>query len=84
MSLRIRDLSDVDDSSLTQSANKFVLRYNFSENKFDLVDIDDILVVGSETLVGTGTNYFSDSFVTQVENEVDTDNTPLNYDAGSF
>lgn len=54
MPTRIRDLVDTDLSTLDSSKNKYVLRYNNTSKKIDVVSADGILLKSADTPTPVG------------------------------
>ena len=67
MPTRIRDLVDTDLSTLDSTKNKYVLRYNNTTGKIDVVSADGILVKSALTSTPVG-------FSSNVNASLDTDN----------
>jgi len=68
--------------SLARATTKYLLRYNHSLGRFDLVSPDDL--VSSATTDNDG-DAFPDTFIDQIEEQIDVgDIENRNYDAGSF
>jgi hypothetical protein len=79
MPTRLRDSSDADFPSLKDTKNNHVIRYNSSNDSFDMVSIDSILSVASED------GDLPDNFIDLLETEVDPNNmTFLSIDGGTF
>ena len=79
MPRNFRQLDDFGDTTLGVSKNLHVLRYNNSTGKFDLIPFDTALDVSASD------DDISDSFVTQLEQEIEVGEvTDFNYDGGSF
>ena len=78
MPTRIRDLVDTDLLSLDSTKNKFVLRYNNTSGKIDIVSADNILVKSADTSTPVG-------FSSNVETSVNTSNMNFNeFSGGTF
>ena len=79
MATRLRDLVDLDVAPLTAAKNRYIMRYNSTSDKFDLIPFDTALAVSAED------RDIDDSFVDQLEIEVDPkEGQNFRYDAGSF
>jgi len=79
MATKIRQLTDLDVDPLNSTKNKYVLRYNSTSNKFDLIPFDTALDVSASD------NDISDSFVDQLEEEIEVaEVTNFTYDGGAF
>ena len=79
MPRNFRQLDDFGDTTLGATKNKHVLRYNNSTGKFDLIPFDTALDVSASD------NDISDSFVAQLEEEIEvTEVQRFDYDGGSF
>ena len=79
MPKRLRDSSYADFPSLKATKNNHVIRYNSSNDSFDMVSIDSILSVASED------GDLPDNFIDLLETEVDPNNmTFLSIDGGTF
>ena len=77
MPLRVRNLDNSDGGDA--SKNKFALQYNHSLDRFVLISVNDLLTKASED------SDFDDTFVTQLEQEINTENiTEVDLDGGSF
>ena len=77
MATRIRHLDNSDGGSASQ--HKFVLQYNHSLDRFVLTSSDSVLSLSSDD------SDISDTFVDQLEDELDKENlTVFNLDGGSF
>ena len=71
-----RNLSDTDFGNLNASKNKYVMKYNATTKKFELISIDSSLSLSSDP---------PQSFVDAVANEVNVSNIILsNADGGTF
>lgn len=78
MPTRLRDLVDTDLSTLDSTKNKYVLRYNNTSGKIDVVSADGILLKSTDTPVPVG-------FSSTVETSLDTSNMSFGaLDGGSF
>ena len=65
--------------TLTAANNHYLLQYNHSAGKFDLVSPDDLI----EKAVDDGA--LPESYITQLEQQISVDDiADLNYDGGSF
>ena len=82
MSTRLsRSLAFVNNSNARKVAanNHYLLQYNHSAGKFDLVSPDDLI----EKAVDDGV--LPEDYITQLEQQIDVNSvTRLNYDGGSF
>ena len=79
MAVRIRQLSNLDVDPLTGAKNKYVMRYNGTSGKFDLIPFDIALEVSASD------GDISDSFVDQLEEEIEVGEVQnFTYDGGSF
>lgn len=79
MPKRLRDSSDVDFPSLKTTKNNHVIRYNSSNDSFDMVSIDSIVSVASEN------NDLPDNFVDLLEIKIDPNNLTFStLDGGNF
>lgn len=79
MPIRLRDSSNTDFSSLKATKNKHVIRYNSSNDSFDMVSIDSILSVASED------GDLPDDFVDSLDQKIDPNNLNLSIlDGGNF
>ena len=79
MPRNFRQLNDFSDTTLGVAKNKHVLRYNNTLERFQLIPFDTALDVSASD------DDISDSFVTQLEQEIEVrDVTDFNYDGGSF
>jgi hypothetical protein len=79
MPRNFRQLNDFADTTLGVAKNKHVLRYNNTLGRFQLIPFDTALDVSASD------NDISDSFVTQLEQEIEVGEVQnFNYDAGSF
>jgi hypothetical protein len=79
MATRLRDLVDLDVAPLTAAKNRYVMRYNSTSDKFDLIPFDTALSVSAED------GDIDDSFVDQLEVEVEPrEGANFRYDGGSF
>lgn len=77
MPTRLRDLTNTDLQNLNSTKNKYVLRYSASSDKFDIISTDTIVSAASTAL--------PDSFVTQVEQEIDVNKVTFRgLDGGTF
>ena len=64
---------------LTAATNHYLLQYNHTDRKFDLVSPDDLI----EKAVDDGV--LPENYITQLEQQIDVNAvTQLNYDGGSF
>ena len=78
MSTRVRDLSDANLSPLDSTKNKYVLKYNATTDKFEVVSVDDVLIKSAETPI-------PEDFIDQVEQELgDLQAFDYDFDAGGF
>lgn len=69
-------------STLTGATNKYLLKYNHSLGKFDLVSSDDL--IASATTQDNDTA-LPDTFIDQIEAQIDIEDVQnRNYDGGSF
>jgi len=66
--------------TLSNATSKYLLRYNHSLGRFDLVSTDDLIT--SATTDNDGD--LPDAFVDQIEAQIDVENINRTYDAGSF
>ena len=79
MPRNFRQLNDFSDTTLGVAKNKHVLRYNDTIGRFQLIPFDTALDVSASD------NDISDSFVTQLEQEIEVGEVQnFNYDGGSF
>jgi hypothetical protein len=67
--------------TLSNATSKYLLRYNHSLGRFDLVSSDDL--IASATTDNDG-DALPDAFIDQIETQIDVGNIDRNYDAGSF
>ena len=68
--------------SLARATTKYLLRYNHSLGRFDLVSPDDLIV--SSTTDNDG-DALPDAFIDQIEEQIEFGNIGnRNYDGGSF
>jgi hypothetical protein len=67
--------------TLSNATSKYLLRYNHSLGRFDLVSSDDL--IASATTDNDG-DALPDAFIDQIEAQIDVENINRNYDAGSF
>ena len=78
MAVRFRTLSNFSDTT-SNLTDKHVIRYNNTSKKFELVSVDQVLEISQED------DDISNPFVTQLEEQIDTDAIPVdNVDGGSF
>ena len=69
-------------STLANATNKYLLKYNHSLGKFDLVSSDDL--IASATTQDNNTA-LPDAFIDQIEEQIEFDNIQnRNYDGGAF
>ena len=73
MPIRISSLENVNSAS-----NKVVLQYDAVDDEFKLVDVDDVLSTAAED------GDISDTFVEQVDREIDPNKIIANVDGGNF
>ena len=79
MPRNFRQLNDFADTTLGVAKNKHVLRYNNTLGRFQLIPFDTALDISASD------NDISDSFVTQLEQEIEVGEVQnFNYDGGSF
>ena len=79
MPRNFRQLNDFSDTTLGVAKNKHVLRYNNTLGRFQLIPFDTALDISASD------NDISDSFVTQLEQEIEVGEVQnFNYDGGSF
>ena len=79
MPVNFRSFQNVNTPILNNTRNKFLMRYNATDNKFDLVSADSFI----DTSVSD--NNIPDTFVTQAEQQIDTENIDTgDIDGGSF
>ena len=79
MPTRLRNLTDTNLSELSNLKNKNLVRYNNTTNRFELFSTNELLVTS------TTDGNVSDSFVQQLEQEIDTsDIIARDVDAGTF
>lgn len=79
MPTRLRNLTDTNLSELSNLKNKNLVRYNNTTNRFELFSTNELLVTS------TTDDNVSDSFVQQLEQEIDTSNIIVrDVDAGTF
>jgi hypothetical protein len=77
MPTRLRDLTDTDLQNLNTTKNKYVMKYNASTDKFD--------IVSSDSIVSSSKTSIPENFITQVEEEIDPNNIKFSgVDAGTF
>ena len=77
MSLRFRDLGDIDLPNLNSSTDKHVIKYNNTSQKLEIVSADSVISAASTSI--------PDDFVTQLESEIDAANLDFRgLDAGTF
>lgn len=67
--------------TLSNATSKYLLRYNHTAGHFDLVSSDDLIT--SSTTDNDG-DALPDTFIDQIEAQIDVGNVNRNYDAGSF
>lgn len=78
MSTRVRDLSDANVLPLDSTKNKYVLKYNATTDKFEVVSVDDVLIKSTETPI-------PEDFIDQVEQELgDLQAFDYDFDGGGF
>lgn len=71
-----RNLNDTDFGTLNASKNKYVMKYNATTKKFELVSIDSSLSLSSNP---------PQSFIDSIESEINVANIVLsNADGGTF
>lgn len=76
---RLRDFSDFDVGDLNNSKDRYVIRYNASESKYELTSSDNILS-GAAADVD-----LPNDFMNIVSNEVDVNNIAItSFDGGQF
>jgi len=79
MAVRLRQLVDLDVEPLTGAKNKYIMRFNSTSSKFDLIPFDTALSVSASD------GNISDSFVDQLEEEIEVGEVQnFTYDGGSF
>ena len=79
MPVNFRSFQNVNTPVLNNTRNKFLMRYNATDNKFDLVSADSFI----DTSVSD--NNIPDTFVTQAEQQIDVGNIDTgDIDGGSF
>ena len=80
MPLNFRSFQNVNTPVLNNTRNKFLMRYNATDNKFDLVSADSFIDTS------TTDNNVPDTFVTQLETQIDPNNVVQSgdIDGGSF
>ena len=68
--------------SLSRATTKYLLRYNHSLGRFDLVSPDDLI---SSATVNEDGDDLPDAFIDQIEEQIEIENIQnRNYDGGSF
>lgn len=79
MPIRLRELTNLDVDPLNQSKNKYLMRYNATNNNFDLIPADVMLAKSAED------GDISDEFVDQLEQEIDVSQiSNINLNGGTF
>ena len=80
MPVNFRSFQNVNTPVLNNTRNKFLMRYNATDNKFDLVSADSFIDTS------TTDNNVPDTFVTQLETQIDRNNVVQSgdIDGGSF
>lgn len=80
MPVRFRQFENINVPVLDNSTNKYLIKYNASSGVFDLVSTDSLIDKSLED------NNVPDSFVTQLEQQIDTENISqqIDIDGGSF
>jgi len=77
MPRRLRDLSDTDLDVLNNTTDKYLMQYNGSSGKFDIIPADTIIANTSDDL--------PDAFVDQLEEQIKVENLDFDgVDAGTF
>jgi len=79
-SLQFRGLANVNTPILNSTRNKFLMRYNATTDKFDLVSADSFIDTSADD------SNVPEQFVTQVEQQIDTTNVTNigSIDGGGF
>lgn len=79
-SLQFRGLANVNTPILNSTRNKFLMRYNATTDKFDLVSADSFIDTSADD------SNIPEQFVTQVEQQIDTTNVTNigSIDGGGF
>lgn len=79
MASRVRDLKDTNFSTLNNTKNKNIIKYDFSSGKFVIISSDQWLSISAED------NDIPNDFASVVQQEIDTNNILLkSVDGGSF
>lgn len=79
-SIQFRGLANVNTPILNSTRNKFLMRYNATTDKFDLVSADSFIDTSADD------SNVPEQFVTQVEQQIDTTNVTNigSIDGGGF
>jgi len=80
MPTQFRGFVNANTPILNNTRNKFLMRYNASTDNFDLVSADSLIDTSTDD------SNVPDTFITQLETQIDTDNV-VNFgdiDAGTF
>ena len=79
-SVQFRGLENVNTPILNSTRNKFLMRYNATTDKFDLVSADSFIDTSTDD------SNVPDQFVTQLEQQIDVDQIDRDedFDGGSF
>lgn len=79
-SIQFRGLANVNTPILNSTRNKFLMRYNATTDKFDLVSADSFIDTSADD------SNLPEQFVTQVEQQIDTTNVTNigSIDGGGF
>lgn len=79
-SIQFRGLENVNTPILNNTRNKFLMKYNATTDKFDLVSADSFIDTSTDD------SNIPDQFVTQLEEQIDTANVVQSgdVDGGSF
>jgi len=80
MPAQFRSFENVNTPILNNTRNKFLMRYNASTNNFDLVSADSLIDTSTDD------SNVPDTFVTQLETQIDTTNIDrqVDIDGGIF
>ena len=79
-SVQFRGLENVNTPILNSTRNKFLMRYNATTDKFDLVSADSFIDTSTDD------SNVPDQFVTQLEQQIDVNQIDRDedFDGGSF
>lgn len=79
MAVRFRNLANLNLGQLNNLKDKHLVKYNANSTTFELFSVNELLDTS------TTDNNVSDSFIEQLEREIDTSNVTIeNIDGGSF